>query len=196
MFQSGCVKLLTQCAGGRGGIRQVDGLLTRYGLPKTEIPRTKFLERSTVGRNDVRIDRLGCRDKPRVVLAQPPGRPPLDQSAASRLREVQPLNRKPLQRRKRGSFVDRAFQELVHADDDTTTRRPRNDARNRRAGPMVPAAVSRSRSIRYSYRAAPVSSRFLLWQPEALSQHRVDPFDEVFARLDRTSAVDQRANDV
>ncbi|HET9199471.1 MAG TPA: hypothetical protein VFO84_00660, partial [Dehalococcoidia bacterium] len=93
-------------------------------LSKPEIPGAKPLERSAVTRQDVRVDRLGSGDEPRVVLAQAPGCPALEQSAPLRLREVQPLNREPLQGGQRRRVVGRGLQQLrdTHdGDDDPAT---------------------------------------------------------------------------
>jgi hypothetical protein len=84
-------------------------------LSKTKIPGAKSFERGTVSRHDVCVDRRGSGDEPRVVLAQAPGCPALEQSAPLRLREVQSLNREPLQRRRGGRLVGRTFQQLLDA---------------------------------------------------------------------------------
>ena len=125
-----------------------DLVASTSGLSKTAIAGAKSPERGTVCRHDISIDRVGGGDEPRVVLAQAPGCPALDQSAPPRLREVQSLNREALQRGQRGAWSAAPSRSSSTLTTDTTIRRPRSVGRNRRAGPSSPAAVSRSRSIK------------------------------------------------
>jgi hypothetical protein len=72
----------------------------------------------------------------------------LEQGAPSRLREVEPLKREPLQCSQRGSFVDCAFQKFLDTDDRDDKRATAQGWQKRARRTDFAAAVSRSRSIR------------------------------------------------
>ena len=90
-------------------------LTARWSL-KPQVTGSQPLERRPVGAYDVRVDRLrGCH-QPCVVLSHAAGCASLPQRASSRLSQVQPLNREPLQGRQRRRLVGRSLQEFFHRD--------------------------------------------------------------------------------
>ena len=61
--------------------------------PIVQVSRPQTPERDSVGSHDVRIDRLGCGNQPRVVLADPPSCATLEERAPPCLRQMQALKR-------------------------------------------------------------------------------------------------------
>jgi hypothetical protein len=84
-------------------------------LSEAEIARAQAFESGPIRSNDIGIERFGCRNQPGVVLTHSPRCAPLQESAPSRLREMQSLNRKALERCNGSGFIGRAFQDFLHA---------------------------------------------------------------------------------
>jgi sirohydrochlorin ferrochelatase len=86
-------------------------------LAEAEVTCAQALERGAIRSDYVGIERICGRHEPCVILAHPACGAPLQKGTPPRLRKVQSLNRKPLQRCESCGFVDRAFQDLFHGDD-------------------------------------------------------------------------------
>jgi hypothetical protein len=82
---------------------------SRRASPIAQVSGPQTLKRDSVGSHDVCPDRLGRSHQPGVVLAQPTCRATLQECAPSRLRQMQSLNREPLQRRQGGGLIGRSL---------------------------------------------------------------------------------------
>ncbi len=106
---------------------------------KPEVARSQPLEGRAIRSDDVRVQHVGGRDQPRVVLAHPPRRAPLQQGAPARLGEVDALDGKPLQRGEGSRLVHGALENLLDGHDRdrqrAATKRP--EERRRRTGPSA-----------------------------------------------------------
>jgi hypothetical protein len=85
-------------------------------LAEAEIARAESVERRAISSDNVRVQRIGSRHEPRVVFAQATFCAALHQSAPSCVSEVQPLDRKSLQRGGGRSFVYGPFQKFLNAN--------------------------------------------------------------------------------
>ena len=72
--------------------------MTRKNLPESQIPIAQSLERGSIRTHDIGIERLSRGDQPGIVLTETSRRPPLEQSAATGLGEMEAVNTEPLQR--------------------------------------------------------------------------------------------------
>ena len=102
-------------------------------LSEAEIARAQAFESGPIRSNDVGLERFSRGNQPGVVLTHSPRCAPLQESAPPRLREVQSLNRKALERCSRSGFVGRTFQDFLHAD-NRDDKRPTAQRRQEASG--------------------------------------------------------------
>ena len=101
-----------------------DSPYTGRASPIAKVSSPEPLKRDSIGSDDVRADRLSRGNQPGVVLAHPPRCTTLQECAPPRLRQMQSLNREPLQRRQGGGLVGRSLQQLRDGDNRQHERTP------------------------------------------------------------------------
>jgi hypothetical protein len=96
----------------------------RPSSSEAQVAGAEPLEGRAIRSNDVRIDRVCCRNQPCVVLTHPTRSAPLQERTAACLCQVKTLYRKPLQRSCGCNGVDCAFEQFLDGDDRNHERSP------------------------------------------------------------------------